>query len=148
MNDTTLLTLDVQRLVLRGDGVGEVVATLGIDTVVAHFRHAPPTGAELERAIDAIEDALMARRLGHADRGTLATSSASLRSLPGLASNGAVLSLDQVESLFQRLADASSGPPTALGGLPADRETAAALLILRETMHHLGFDRVQMLAAD
>lgn len=144
MNDATLLTLEARRLILRGHGVGEVVVGLGIETVAAHFRHTPPTGVELERAIDAIEDALMATRLGHTGRGALATSSAWLRFLPGLSSDGAVLSLDQVESLFQRLAAAASGPSTVLGSLPADRETAAALLILRETMHHLGFDHVQM----
>jgi hypothetical protein len=55
-----------------------------------------------------------------------------------------VLSLGEVERLFQRLASAASGPSSPFSDLPVDRETAAALLILRETMHHLGFDRVRM----
>jgi hypothetical protein len=141
---TTVMQLEARRTVLRGDAVGEVVADLGIETVTALFKHAPPAGVEIERAIDVIEDALMATGLGHAGRGALTTASPRLRALPGLATAGAVLDLGEVERLFQRLAAAASGPPLRLSDLPVDRETAAALLILRETMHHLGFDRVRV----
>jgi exopolyphosphatase/pppGpp-phosphohydrolase len=143
---TTTFIVEGHQVVLRGDAMGEAVVALGIETVAAHFRHAPPTGPELERAIDAIEDALMATGLAQGRRGSLATTNALLQSLPGL--QGAGLNLDEVEALFQRVALAASGPSTALGSLPADRESAAALLILRETMHHLGFDRVQWSGAD
>jgi exopolyphosphatase/pppGpp-phosphohydrolase len=141
---TTSLALDAHRIILASRAAGEVVVAVGVEDLAAHFRHAPPTGAELEHAIDVIEDALTATRLGHASRGALTTRSALLRSLPGLAREGGSLSIDEVESLFQRLALAASGRSTALDGIPADRETAAALLVLRETMHHLGFDRVQV----
>lgn len=140
---STSLTLEAARTVLRGSAVGEVVAAVGIETVAAHFQHTPPLAAEIERAIDVVEDALMATRLAHNDRGTLTSNTPLLQSLPGLAGAGSVLSREEVELLFGRLADAASGPSAALGDLPADRETAAALLILRETMHHLGFDHIQ-----
>ena len=42
------------------------------------------------------------------------------------------------EQWFQRLASASLGQPRALQGLPAGREAAATLLVLREFMHHRG----------
>jgi hypothetical protein len=150
MSDSTAtsMTLEERRVVLRGPAIGEVVVAVGIETVASQFRHAPPTGAEIEAAIDEIEDALMATRLGQSRRGLLTSASTGLQSLPGLENAGAVLSLDEVESLFQRLAAAASGPRSVLGPLPADRETAAALLILRETMHHLGFDQVRMTNAD
>lgn len=141
---TTSMTLEERRVVLRGPAIGEVVVAVGIESVASHFRHSPPTGAEIEAAIDAIEDALMATRLGQSRRGLLTSASNGLRSLPGLANAGAVLSLDEVESLFQRLAAAAAGPRSVLGPLPADRETAATLLILRETLHHLGFDHIQV----
>lgn len=149
MNDSTAtsMTLDGHRVVLRGPAIGEVVVAVGFETVASHFRHAPPTGAEIEAAIDVIEDALMATGLGQARRGSLTSTSAELRSLPGLENAGTGLSLDEVESLFQRLAAAASGPRSVLGPLPADREAAAALLILRETMHHLDFDHIQVTGA-
>ena len=46
------------------------------------------------------------------------------------------MSLETVEDWFQRLASASLGQPAAMQGLPAGREAAASLLVLREIMHH------------
>jgi hypothetical protein len=60
----------------------------------------------------------------------------------GLAQTEASLSLEWVEMLFQRLASGALGDPSALKGLPAGRESAATLLILRELMHHLKFNEV------
>lgn len=144
MNDSSItsLSLETHHTVLRGDGDDEIVAAIGIEDVAVHFRHEPPTGIEIERAIDAIEDALMATRLGHDRRGSLATANPWLRTLPRLKRPGAVLDIDGVEALFARMSAATSGQPTALGDLPNVRESFAALLILREAMHHLGFDRV------
>jgi exopolyphosphatase/pppGpp-phosphohydrolase len=45
--------------------------------------------------------------------------------------------IETVEQWFQRLAAASLGQSGAMQGLPAGREAAATLLILREFMHHL-----------
>jgi exopolyphosphatase/pppGpp-phosphohydrolase len=106
------------------------------------LRHEPPTPAELERAIDLVEDALTVSRLAHADRGALAIADTDLLSLPGLAAQGASLTRDDVEALFQQLAARAVCPAAATSGLPHGRDVAAALLILRECMHHLGFDRV------
>ncbi len=65
-----------------------------------------------------------------------------LLALPGLDSHGAGLTRDAVEALFQRLASRALGTPVAAAELPHGRDIAAALLILGECMHHLGFDRV------
>jgi exopolyphosphatase/pppGpp-phosphohydrolase len=106
------------------------------------LRHDPPTPAELERAIDLVEDALSGSRLAQVDRGNLVTADALLQALPGLDTSGASLTLDAVEVLFQRLASRALGTPVAAADLPHGRDIAAALLILRECMHHLGFDRI------
>jgi hypothetical protein len=106
------------------------------------LRHDPPTPAELERAIDRVEDALSGLHLASADGDRLVTTDAHLRTLPGLGTHGASLGRDAVEMLFQRLASRALGMPIPAAELPPGRETAAALLILRECMHHLGFDRV------
>ena len=105
-----------------------------------------PNPVEMERAIDLIEGAIMAARIAHANRGVLVTSSAVLRKIPGLDSNNATLTRDEIEEKFNRLAMAAHGQRSALGDLPQDPEVAAALIILRESMHHLGFDEIR--AAD
>lgn len=52
--------------------------------------------------------------------------------------SGPTMTIEIVEQWFQRLASASLGQPGALQGLPAGREAAATLLVLREFMHHRG----------
>lgn len=120
------------------------VGALGLTENV--LRHEPPTPVELERGIDLLEDALGASRLAHEERGPLLVADALLRRLPGLEAQGADLSREDVEALFQKLASRALGTPVAHAQLPPEREVAAALLILRECMHHLGFERVVVTA--
>ena len=124
----------------QGDNVSFDVSPQTLATTC--FRHEPPTPVELEHAIELIENALMDTGYRPEDPGALVTDDTQIRRLPGLEDLGANLTRDQVESLFQRLADISLGSPQTRGDPPTDRETAAALLILRECMHHLGFTSV------
>jgi hypothetical protein len=147
MDDTriTNIRLDPRRTTLSEQGGAEVVLAVGVgDLVDAVFRHDPPTPSEMERAIDLVEDALMASRLPQGDRGELLTSDPLLRGLPGLREDGARLQRAAVESLFQALASASLGHLGTRGDIPAGAETAAALLVLRECMHHLGYEAVRV----
>ena len=64
-----------------------------------------------------------------------------------VAADDKVLTLDSVELLFQRLASASLGHPHAMDGMPAGREPAAVLLI-REVMHHLGYASIAIVDGD
>ena len=107
------------------------------------LRHEPPTPAELERAIDVVEDALTGSRLAQGARGELVTADAVLLALPGLDGSGPSLTRADVESLFQRLASRALGMPASAGESPHSREVTAAIIILRECMHHLGFDRIR-----
>ena len=141
----TRLRFDPQSTVLSVAGAADLVLGVGIGALAdAVFRHDPPTPAELERAIDLVEDALMASRLPHAERGELFSADALLRGLPGLGTGEAGLTRAEVETLFQRLALASLGDPAARGDMPSGARTAAALLVLRECMHHLGYDAVRV----
>lgn len=140
----TTLRLEDQRTTLADGTAPDVVLAVGVRGIAdAYFRHDPPTPLEIERALDAIEDALSATRLRQAARGELLTNDPLLHALPGLQASGARLARDEVEALFQRLASASLGHPGALAGGPSGRDAAAALLILRECMHHLGYDSVR-----
>jgi exopolyphosphatase/pppGpp-phosphohydrolase len=107
------------------------------------FRHDPPTPLELETAIAVVEDAVMplARRLPRPS--TLVGVGEALRALPpALGTSESAIALADVEQLFQQLAGVAEGRPVASSGLPAGRTFAATLLILREFMHHLGFDSI------
>jgi len=108
------------------------------------FSRELPSPVELEQAIEVVENALDATGLAAEPRGELVTTDAVVRQLPGLAVGHGALSRADVESLFQRLASASLGQPSAALGLPAGREAAATLLLLRELMHHLGFEAVRV----
>lgn len=111
------------------------------------LRHDPPTPAELEQAIDLVEDALTGLPIALADGAWLVSADALLLALPGLDAQGPGLARDAVEALFQRLASRSLGTPVAAADLPEGREGAAALLILRECMHHLDLGRIGVAAA-
>jgi len=137
----TRLQMDARKTTLTTEPTAGLVVEIGYRSVAeTFFRHDPPTPGELESAIDAVEDALMAARAQRVDAGTVLVISDEIRRLlPRLLPDGTGATLEEVEARFQRLASASLGHPGALANLPLDPEVAAALLILRECMHHLGF---------
>jgi exopolyphosphatase/pppGpp-phosphohydrolase len=101
------------------------------------FHHDPPTSREIERAIDFVEDEIM--RLGKPaeDGTTLWVTGLDMRAWAAIP--GRTVPIETVEQWFQRLAAALRGQP---GSIPAGREAAATLLILREFMHHLGYPAI------
>lgn len=124
-----------------------ILVTLGPSPAAlaeACFRHDPPTASELEDAIDVVEDSLMAAKAPLSSGAGLTAFESALRSLPGLEAVGATLGRDAVEALFQQLASIAQGMPNKGHAVAADREVAAALLITRECMHHLGFESLRV----
>lgn len=105
-------------------------------------RHDPPTSGEVEHVIDLIEEVLSGIGGARVNHGLLSVSDPLLQQLPGLDHPGAILDRDAVEILFQRLASRAFGRPVHEDELPHGRAIAAALLVLRECMHHLDFDQV------
>ncbi|WP_311223027.1 MULTISPECIES: hypothetical protein [unclassified Acidovorax] len=112
-------------------------------TAAVCFSHQPPTGAELEAAIALVEEAVMPVRPLLADQSALFTADSGIRQVAiaaGLQAQPEMqLTLDAVERTFERLVAVSLGQPATHGNLPGDAAFAATLLILRETMQHLGF---------
>jgi hypothetical protein len=144
----TRLDLHDHRTILSGDDLPTVTLAVGIRRLAAGvFRQDPPAPAEIEHAIDLLEDALTASGLRQLPRGDLVNGDPVLLAMLDLNANGARRSRDEVEDRFNRLADASMGRRSVATGLPPGREGAAALLILRECMHHLGFDGIRRAAA-
>jgi hypothetical protein len=99
------------------------------------LRQDPPTPLEIETAIAAVEDEIQRVHARIARGARLYTRDAAVRELAldaGVAPGAEMaLAVEAVEQAFNRL------PQRAMG-----REKAATLLILRELMHHLGFEAI------
>ena len=110
------------------------------------MRHTPPTPLDIEHAIEQTEDVVMplAAKLVRTEQLLLRGEGAALI-LQGV---GAALdavprwSLDEVEDLFNRMVMVSEGRPMGQEVLPTSPEFYAAMVILRESLHHLRFSEV------
>ena len=144
---TTLLHLGDEHLVVLSGTGNQPEATHVLDIGAARiartfFRLDLPTSGEIERAIDFVEDEIM--RLGERAGAAASVWSTSAAWQAWATVSGPTMSLETVEDWFQRLASASLGQPAAMQGLPAGREAAASLLVLREIMHHRGYASVTL----
>ena len=129
---------------------------LGWQTVAQAFGLRMPTPLSLENAIATVEDAIMpaSRWLAKppasiAPPFTLHTRSPLLREVAEAAgvtlyTPPARLSRQAVENLFNRLSDQIHRPGVPDTALPQRAEWAAALLILREGLHHWGVEWVEL----
>ena len=114
------------------------------------MRHTPPTPLDIEHAIEVTEDVLMplAAKLARTEQLQLSGSGAALI-LQGVGAAPDVAlhwSLDEVEDLFNRIAMVSQGRPIGHEASPAAPEFYAAMVIVRECLHHLRFSEVVVLS--
>nr|WP_315495806.1 hypothetical protein [uncultured Rhodoferax sp.] len=110
------------------------------------MRHTPPTPLDIEHAIEQTEDVVMplAAKLQRTEQLKLRGSGAALILQGVSAAPDATLrwSLAEVEDLFNRIAMVSQGRPSGQEALPTAPEFYAALVVLRECLHHLRFGEV------
>ena len=137
--DTILLSLGETRSRVQisgADGVSQTFSlALGLDALTpGPFRRDPPTPLELEQAIMVVEDVLMPLADRIPPHPVLHLQSP--EPLTEVLGNR-VQSRENIERLFGQLAAMVEGDPLASAQLPRERRVAAALLILREWMHHL-----------
>jgi hypothetical protein len=136
-----------------GRGAPDVDLDLGWGHVVpGPFASTPPRPAELERAIEFVEDQVMplARII---PRGPVLCVGCEGLEAPELARvvRGAlrergpsVFGLPHIEAAFARLAAIAEGAPAGDDESLARPQVAAALLIVRELMHHAGLQEVTL----
>ena len=114
------------------------------------MRHTPPTPLDIEHAIEVTEDVLMplAAKLARTEQLQLSGSGAALISQGVGAAPDVALhwSLEEVEGLFNRIAMVSQGRPIGHEALPTAPEFYAAMVIVRECLHHLRFTEVFVLS--
>lgn len=143
---TTFLQIEAQQTQLRvaaGVRSFNVILPIGFLRPGAAFRREPPDAADLERAIEAVEEVVMplARRV---PAGTTLVTADTLASVIGALARGAApvsspVAIDDIESLFNELAALAQGRPVSQSRLPPGPGLAGYLLIARELMHHVGF---------
>ncbi len=136
------------------DGGSEVITLpIGYDSIASrYFRHTPPTYDDIEYAINDIEDQIekVARKIPIEGR-TLANDQSFVYTLARQAgvpdSDDMVLRREALEALFGRYAEIAAGRPPQVDEPDTSRRFYAQLLIFREYMHHLKFDRIGVSAA-
>lgn len=115
------------------------------------LKHEPATAMEIETAIADVEEMLMRVIATLPKPGKLVTSSSvfcALAEVLGHATGSPVeLEIAQVEEVFNRLASVAFGTPASHVGVPENRSFAAAVIVLRELMHHAGFVSVTLSGA-
>ncbi len=136
---------------LQSDGLrlGDSNFALGVNSLVARcLGHAPPTPLELEHAIEITEELVMplARQYGGNQALTVTGFGAELvaSAFGDAGMHGDSMTLEELEALFNRLVAVSEGRPVTNEALPTSRKFFAATLILREFMHHLGFNKLSL----
>lgn len=127
-------------------GTAQRLLPIGISTLTQAFGHRMPNALTLENAIANVEDAIMpagqwlppeARALGSRD----ALVGQLIQNATGLP-HAQSASREAVENLFSALAHQALQPGFHELQLTQTAESAAALLILREAMHHWGMTEV------
>jgi hypothetical protein len=139
-----VLSIEGARTLLAAETLGAPSVRLGgvgWQTIARELKHNPPSPLELENAIAAIEDEIARAQALPPEGSRVRTADALIREIAlaaGLPHEAeAIFTLAAVEQAFQRLAaQATRGLGTA-DGVAAGKEPAAALVILRELMHHM-----------
>lgn len=125
---------------------------IGLATLWPEAAHSGgPSALMIEHAIQTVEDAIQPLA-GHLPAGTSLVAAAKV--MAPLQRAGAIwglaheaIALAQIEREYQQLAARSVGAPSATGSGFDDPAGDALVLILRECLHHLGFDAVHLTAA-
>lgn len=141
------LGADSSRVWVEEEGrSNELVLPIGTSDVSALFLRDPPRETELEAAIDVVEEAVMPLAKLIPPQAILVAGNASARQLVGLStgtSKSRAAALDAIEAQFELLALAARRGAWTGENHPAPA-LSAGLLILREFMHHIGFDRIEL----
>lgn len=128
---------------------GQTLAVWSLGTATLWpLRAAAPSAMVIEAAIQRVEDlidALAASGFAHAALVVDAESLAPLQRGGAIAADAqGTIERAQIEREYQALAARAVGAPSALGSAFDDPAGDALVLILRELMQHLGFERLQV----
>lgn len=120
----------------------EISLPIGYEQIASqYFKHNIPTVAEVDYAINVIEDELMSNKSLINNNETLICSDKILIDI--LTKNielKNIFTRQEIEDLFSKYANVSMGEPLSRYYLDINPNNYAAMLILREIMHHLNYN--------
>lgn len=128
-----------------------VLAGAGAEVLARRWGEHWPGAGQLEQAISDVEDSIMATAAVPAGgmsllyQGGCAAQLLVMAGLPTDAGLAGVIPRECIELWFGDLAAAIEGSVTARRGLPETGQFAAALLVIRECMHHLDYGMLRVL---
>lgn len=140
-------------LIVSEDQTADIVVLsldIGSDkTGLTYFHHQPPTPEEVEYAINTVEDELMLAFKKLPPDTELFSKDLQIRQIADLAglsgSDEIIFSRSSIEDFFTRFAALSMGRPVKTDSIPVNTSFSATLLILREIMHHLKFEKITLI---
>jgi hypothetical protein len=119
----------------------EIYLPIGYEQIAAqYFEHNIPTVAEVDYAINVIEDELMSNKSLISNNAMLICSDKILIDI--LTQNielKNIFTRQEIEDLFSKYANVSMGEPLSRYNLDINPNNYATMLILREIMHHLNY---------
>jgi len=120
---------------------------IGVEQIANDFfRHDIPGEPEIDHAINCIEDELMRNLVLQSGGRTLISNDKLHAAIFNVTEGATEFSREQVETVFTRYAWLSMGRASATDKLQTGKQAYAALLILREILHHLDYQKVLIMA--
>lgn len=150
MTQTLRLSLDGRAALLHDAQTGELFGRIeaGHQAMTElHFKRQPLDAGALERAIEWTEDRIQQARLQIAPGTRLSTREADVRTLAqaaNLQGPAPALHVGAVEQLFSRLVLQAFGQSPHQQDLPDSTQVFATVVLLREMLHHLRFEQIQI----
>jgi len=150
MTHTVQLTLGPQTAQLHDMQSGALIGSIeaGYQAMTdQHFRRTPLDAGALERAIEWTEDRIQMARLAIPEGAILITQEADVRwlaQIAGLQGAQPLLYRDAVEQVFSRLVLQAFGQAAQQQNLPDNPRVFATVVLLREMLHHLRFEHIQI----
>ncbi|WPD76610.1 hypothetical protein OGM23_04395 [Dickeya fangzhongdai] len=124
----------------------DIALSIGYRAIARQFfHHKIPSPYEVEMAIATIEDKLQATPALRQVAQHIASADSYLKEIARSAGSHGTLTQQQIESVFNRVADVISGSPFHDGEFPDDAGFISYLVIVRELSHHLNIQQITLL---
>lgn len=106
------------------------------------FRHEIPSPYEVEMAIATFEDHIQATPQLHHIAPEFNCQDDYLKQIMQIAGVANEIGQEEIERVFNRIADVVSGSPKREGEFPEDKNFISYLLMIRELSHHLHIEKI------
>ncbi|GAB7201986.1 hypothetical protein [Dickeya oryzae] len=111
---------------------------------IGFFRHTIPSAYDVEMAIATIEDVIQATSVLRQVAQQASCADPYLKEIARITGSHDMLTQQQIEDVFNRVADVISGSPKRDGEFPDDIGFISYLVIVRELSHHLGILQIML----